>query len=80
VTGIREPDMLTGMTERDWLIALDVFDAVQSSRGQRNMAVQRAARFLDTVEKLEVGLTTVMYVRTLLIKAIDLVRAFPERV
>ena len=24
--------MLTGMTERDWLIALEVFDAVQSSR------------------------------------------------
>ena len=34
VTGIRESDMLTGMTERDWLIALEVFDAVQSSRGQ----------------------------------------------
>jgi transposase len=34
VTGIREPDMLTGMTEWDWLIALEVFDAVQSSRGQ----------------------------------------------
>jgi transposase len=33
VTGIREPDMLTGMTERDWLITLEVFDAVQSSRG-----------------------------------------------
>ena len=26
--------MLTGMTERDWLIALELFDAVQSSRGQ----------------------------------------------
>ena len=26
--------MLTGMTERDWLITLDVFDAVQSSRGE----------------------------------------------
>jgi transposase len=34
VTGIREPDMLTGMTERDWLITLEVFDAVQSSRGE----------------------------------------------
>jgi transposase len=34
VTGIREPDMLTGMTERDWLIVLEVFDAVQSSRGE----------------------------------------------
>ena len=34
MTGIREPDMLTGMTERDWLIALEVFDAVQSSRGE----------------------------------------------
>ena len=26
--------MLTGMTERDWLIAVEVFDAVQSSRGE----------------------------------------------
>jgi transposase len=26
--------MLTGMTERDWLITLEVFDAVQSSRGE----------------------------------------------
>src|SRR5215813_13061031 len=26
--------MLTGMTERDWLVALEVFDAVQSSRGE----------------------------------------------
>ena len=26
--------MLTGMTERDWWIALEVFDAVQSSRGE----------------------------------------------
>src|SRR5262245_12703552 len=34
VTGIREPDMLTGMTEGDWLIALEVFEAVQSSRGE----------------------------------------------
>ena len=34
VTGIREPDMLTGMTERDWLIALELFDAVQSRRGE----------------------------------------------
>jgi transposase len=34
VTGIKEPDMLTGMTERDWRITFDVFDAVQSSRGQ----------------------------------------------
>jgi hypothetical protein len=34
VTGIREPGMLTGMTERDWLITLEVFDAVQSSRGE----------------------------------------------
>jgi hypothetical protein len=25
--------MLTGMTERDWLIALEVFDAVQSFVG-----------------------------------------------
>jgi transposase len=32
VTGIREPDMLTGMTERDWSIVLEVFDAAQSSR------------------------------------------------
>jgi len=34
VTGNREPDMLTGMTERDWSIALEVFDAAQSSRGE----------------------------------------------
>ena len=34
MTGVREPDMLTGMTERDWLVALEVFDAVQSSRGE----------------------------------------------
>ena len=27
--------MLTGMTEQDWLIALEVFDTVQSSRGER---------------------------------------------
>ena len=26
--------MLTGMMEQDWLIALEVFDAVQSSRGE----------------------------------------------
>ena len=26
--------MLTGMTERDWLITLEVFDAVQSTRGE----------------------------------------------
>jgi hypothetical protein len=31
VTGNREPDMLPGMTERDWLIVLQVFDAAQSS-------------------------------------------------
>ncbi|MEJ0046963.1 MAG: hypothetical protein WDN04_13240 [Rhodospirillales bacterium] len=34
MTGIREPDMLTGMTERDWSIVLEVFDAAQSSRGE----------------------------------------------
>jgi hypothetical protein len=34
VTGIREPDMLTKMTERDWSIVLEVFDAAQSSRGE----------------------------------------------
>ncbi|HEY5331641.1 MAG TPA: hypothetical protein VIJ79_17310, partial [Acidobacteriaceae bacterium] len=33
-TGIRGPDMLTGMTERDWSIVLEVFDAAQSSRGE----------------------------------------------
>jgi hypothetical protein len=27
--------MLTGMTERDWSIVLDVFDAAQSSRFRR---------------------------------------------
>jgi len=34
VTGNREPDMLTGMTEHDWSIVLEVFDAAQSSRGE----------------------------------------------
>jgi transposase len=34
MTGNREPDMLTGMTERDWSIVLEVFDAAQSSRGE----------------------------------------------
>src|SRR3954451_8753780 len=34
VTGIGGPDMLTGMTERDWSIVLEGFDAAQSSRGE----------------------------------------------
>jgi hypothetical protein len=34
VTGKREPDMLTGMTERDWSIVVEVFDAAQSNRGE----------------------------------------------
>jgi transposase len=34
VTGIREPDMLTKLTEREWLIVLQVFDAAQSRRGE----------------------------------------------
>src|SRR3954464_10940589 len=34
VTGIGGPDMLTGMTERDWSIVLEVFDAAQSNRGE----------------------------------------------
>ncbi len=37
VTGIREPDMLTGMTEQDWLITLEVFDAAQSNRESLGM-------------------------------------------
>jgi transposase len=34
VTGIREPAMLTGMTEDDWSIVLEVFDAAQSRQGE----------------------------------------------
>jgi transposase len=34
VTGIREPAMLTGMTDDDWSIVLEVFDAAQSRRGE----------------------------------------------
>jgi transposase len=34
VTGNKEPAMLTGMTEDDWSIVLEVFDAAQSSRGE----------------------------------------------
>src|SRR5438874_6232572 len=44
VTGIREPDMLTGMTERGWLIALEVFDAVQSSRGEPGVTIVNSWR------------------------------------
>jgi len=32
--GNREPAMLTGMTDEDWSIVLEVFDAVQSRRGE----------------------------------------------
>jgi len=46
VTGIREPDMLTGMTERDWSIVLEVFDAAQSSRGEPGHADRK---FLEAV-------------------------------
>src|SRR3954452_5543077 len=34
VTGIGGPDMLTGMTERDWSVVLEVFNAAQSRRGE----------------------------------------------
>jgi hypothetical protein len=34
VSGNREPDMLTGMTEDDWSIVLKVFDAVQTRSGE----------------------------------------------
>jgi transposase len=34
VTGNKEPAMLTGMTEDDWSIVLDVFDAAQSRSGE----------------------------------------------
>jgi hypothetical protein len=34
VAGNREPDVLTDMTERDWSIVLEVFDAAQSTRGK----------------------------------------------
>jgi hypothetical protein len=46
VTGIREPAMLTGMTERDWPIVLEVFDAAQSSRGEPG---QDDRRFLEAI-------------------------------
>jgi hypothetical protein len=34
VSGNREPAMLTGMTDDDWSIVLEVFDAVQSRSGE----------------------------------------------
>jgi transposase len=34
VTGNKEPAMLTGMTEDDWSIVLEVFDAAQSRQGE----------------------------------------------
>ena len=36
--------MLTGMTERDWSIVLDVFDAAQSSRESRGMTTANSWR------------------------------------
>ncbi len=36
--------MLTGMTERDWQIALEVFDAVQSSRESLGMTTVNSWR------------------------------------
>src|SRR5438045_8698920 len=38
--------MLTGMTERDWSIVLEVFDAAQSSRGEPG---QDDRKFLEAV-------------------------------
>jgi hypothetical protein len=35
VSGNKEPAMLTGMTEDDWSIVLEVFEAVQSRKGER---------------------------------------------
>jgi transposase len=46
VTGIREPAMLTGMTERDWALVLKLFDAAQSSRGEPG---QGDLKFLEAV-------------------------------
>jgi len=46
VTGIREPDVLTGMTERDWAIVLQVFDAAQSRRGEPGHDVRK---FLEAI-------------------------------
>jgi transposase len=34
MTGIKEPVMLTGMTEDDWSIVLEVFEAAQSRQGE----------------------------------------------
>ena len=34
MTGNGRPGMLTRMTEEDWTLALEVFDAAQSSRGE----------------------------------------------
>jgi hypothetical protein len=34
VTSVREPAMLTGMTERDWAFTLEVFDTVQWNQGE----------------------------------------------
>ena len=46
VTGITEPDMLTGMTEQEWLITLEVFDAAQSNRGEPG---HDDRKFLDAI-------------------------------
>jgi transposase len=46
VTGNGEPVMLTRMTEADWDLALTVFDAVQSKRGEPG---HNDRRFLEAI-------------------------------
>ena len=48
--------MLTGMTERDWLIALEEFDAVQSSWGQPG---RDDRKFLEAIHYFTVHSITV---------------------
>jgi hypothetical protein len=64
VAGIREPDMLTGMTERDWSIVLDVFDAAQSNRGMMTVNSSRPSTIARPQHNVARGLMLVESVHT----------------
>jgi hypothetical protein len=56
--------MLTGMTERDWSIVLDVFDAAQSSRGMMTVNSSRPSTISPTQHNVARGLMLVESVHT----------------
>jgi hypothetical protein len=52
MSGNREPAMLTGMTEEDWSIALEVFDAAQSNRTFGSVAIGPPTHPRQTTRRL----------------------------